>query len=269
MRFLNEIKNRQLTSELICEIHSKLVQNTIEEKYLGCFRDNDEVKVIESATGEVAHSPPKHIEIPVLIEALCGFMNAEQRTFLHPIIKAIILHFMIGYIHPFQDGNGRTARALFYWYALKSGYWLFEYMPISMIIKRAPAKYSHAYVYAENDDNDLTYFVVFHLDRLEMALKEFIQYVGEKQNEAARVKEILKNDSRLKFRQSDIILRFMKHPRKRFTINEIKQIYNVTYETARTDLEVLAQFGYCDLLKEGRRFVYIFSSKTQKTGKIF
>lgn len=44
---------------------------------------------------------------------------------------------MIAYMHPFVDGNGRTARALFYWYMLKSGYWLTEYLSISRVIAKS------------------------------------------------------------------------------------------------------------------------------------
>ncbi|WP_366511954.1 Fic family protein [Maribacter sp.] len=50
------------------------------------------------------------------------FNNNPKKNFIHPIVKASILHFLIGYIHPFVDGNGRTARAIFYWYLLKNGY---------------------------------------------------------------------------------------------------------------------------------------------------
>jgi hypothetical protein len=43
-------------------------------------------------------------------------------VFIHPVMRAITLHFWLAYDHPFCDGNGRTARALFYWSMLKQGY---------------------------------------------------------------------------------------------------------------------------------------------------
>ena len=42
-----------------------------------------------------------------------AFANAQSSPFVHPVVKAMALHFAIGFIHPFVDGNGRTARALF------------------------------------------------------------------------------------------------------------------------------------------------------------
>lgn len=59
--------------------------------------------------------------------AMCAFPNGHlPDTFIHPAIRAIILHFWLGYDHPFVDGNGRTARALFYWAMLRQNYSLFE-----------------------------------------------------------------------------------------------------------------------------------------------
>ena len=67
---------------------------------------------------KIYHQPPGHKELPKLMEKICDFANSEDDEFVHPIIKGIMLHFLIGYIHPFEDGIGRTARALFYWYVL-------------------------------------------------------------------------------------------------------------------------------------------------------
>jgi Fic family protein len=70
---------------------------------------------------------------------------------------------MLGYDHPFLDGNGRTARALFYWAAANNGYWLMEFISISQIIKQSPAQYGKSFLYSEYDENDVTYFIVHQL----------------------------------------------------------------------------------------------------------
>ena len=58
---------------------------------------------------------------------------------------------MLAFIHPFVDGNGRTARSLVYWYMMKKGYWLTEYLSISRIIYRNKAQYEKAFLYTEAD----------------------------------------------------------------------------------------------------------------------
>jgi Fic family protein len=100
--------------------------------------------------------------LPQRLEALCQFANKPQeKASLHPVIRAILLYLWQGYDHPFRNGNGRSARALFYWRMLREGYWLFEFISISTVLKNASAQYGRSYLYTETDDNDATYFVDF------------------------------------------------------------------------------------------------------------
>ncbi len=116
------------------------------------------------------------------MEKLIQFSNdePENATFIHPVIKAIIIHFWIGYLHPFTDGNGRLARLLFYWYLIKEGYWAFVYLPISKAIKLSPKQYSMAYIYSEQDDNDMTYFIDYNIKKIKLAVREFKKYLEKK-----------------------------------------------------------------------------------------
>ena len=117
----------------------------------GRFRLDDDIHVVDQH-GTILHTPPSHAEIYRLINEVCKFVNTEIEPFLHPVVKGIILHFLIGYIHPFNDGNGRCARTLFYWFLLREDYWLFEFMPISRAIRDSRGQYKRAYLYAESDD---------------------------------------------------------------------------------------------------------------------
>ena len=90
---------------------------------------------------------------------------------MHPAIRAIILHFWLAYDHPFIDGNGRTARALFYWLMLRHGYWLFEFISISEIILKAPVQYGEAFLYTETDQNDLTYFIIHQTEVIRKSMQ--------------------------------------------------------------------------------------------------
>src|SRR5208283_4159978 len=241
--FVREVKGLPLTPQLLLQLHSKITEGTLDEKHVGKFRDNDEV-VVSDASGEVLHQPPSYAKIEGLMDDLCDFANKDEGEFLHPIIKAIILHFMIAYIHPFENGNGRTARALFYWYVIKKGYWLFEFMPISRVIKKAHGQYSRAYLFAETDDLDVTYFLYFNLKQVDIAFKDFFDYLTRQIDEIQKTKEAVKYEG-LNFRQIAIIMDFAKHPAKLFSIKEIMNTYKVTYETARSDLIALEGLGHC------------------------
>ena len=99
------------------------------------------------------------------MEDLCEFVNSEK-PFIHPVVKASIIHFQIGYIHPFMDGNGRTARALFYWFLVKKEYTLIKNISISRAILNSRIQYDKAFLKTENDNNDMTYFINYSIKSL-------------------------------------------------------------------------------------------------------
>ena len=166
IRYLSEHKNDNLSPELLLTIHKQITEKTLDNpKDEGQFRSDNNIYVVNGITGEVAHEPPSFRQIKKVVQQLCRFIN-EDKEFIHPIIKAIILHFMISYLHPFVDGNGRTARSLFYWYMLKKGYWLTEYLSISRIIYKSKTQYEKAFLYTEHDDFDLGYFVHLYTDKI-------------------------------------------------------------------------------------------------------
>lgn len=264
MRYIRDHKDTPLTPEFILAIHRLVTEHTLEESVVGRFRDNDDIVVADPVTGVVHHTPPEHTEIPGLIDALCQFANADDddaRTFIHPIVRGIILHFLIGYIHPFEDGNGRTARSIFYWYVLSRGYWLFEHMPISRIILRSKKDYALAYLHTEYDEMDLTYFIQYHIRCIEEARKDLLTYIEKKQREQLATTAIIKTIQEINPRQAEILREMMEHRDEFFTIREASATHGVAYQTARTDLLGLARQGYIRKEKRGREFIFIFNEE--------
>ena len=147
MQFIRDIKDESLTPSIVFELHQLLTRHTLNEEAVGRFRTStDKIYVVDKATQEYLHTPPPAGQLPERMQLLCDFANREssyksEGIFLHPVIQAISLHFMLAYDHPFCDGNGRTARALFYWSMAKNGYWLIEFVSISRVIKQASAQY--------------------------------------------------------------------------------------------------------------------------------
>ena len=173
IRFIVENKQTPLTPELVLHIHHLMTDKTLNEPNdAGRLRTNNEVVVEDGITHEVVHTPPPFEELPTFLKELCKYFNeTNARVFVHPIIRGIIIHFMVAYMHPFVDGNGRTARALFYWYMLKQGYWLTEYLSISRVIAMSKKSYEKAYQYVEADDDDLGYFIAYNLKVLDQVAK--------------------------------------------------------------------------------------------------
>src|SRR3546814_850888 len=117
---------RRLRCDRFLERHLLLMREALEVPAQAGRLSAAEDNVIVQDRGDptiTRHVPPPADELPARLQALCDFANArDEGEFLHPIVRAIAVHFQIGYDHPFCDGNGRTARALFYWSMLSSGY---------------------------------------------------------------------------------------------------------------------------------------------------
>ena len=257
IREIAKKRNEPLTAALLLELQQMITESTIETKDSGAFRDNNEIVVADPTDMDlVFHRPPDFTRVPQLIEELCSFANEDGDPFIHPIVKGIMLHFFIGYIHPFNDGNGRTARAVFYWYVLSRGYWLFEFMSLSRILLRSKKQYGLSYLYTETDDNDLTYFITFNLEAIQEAFDDMVRYIRRKQNEQAQALKLIEARDDLNVRQAQILRLLMKRSDSNLTIGQVQTMFNVVYETARTDLHTLADRGLLFKKRIGRKYVF-------------
>ncbi len=273
MQEIKRSKDEELTLDLILEYHKIATQgNRTNGNVAGVFRDNDEI-VITDGFEEIVHVPPSYKNIEERLQKVCAFANTEHlgeegEIFIHPVVKAIILHFMIAYEHPFSDGNGRTARAIFYWFMLRSGYDFFEYISISKLLKEAPTKYGKSFLYTEIDDNDLTYFIFYQVEIIIRAIDELLRYLQKKSQEFEEVSELLNSSAigrALNFIQKDIVKKAIKNPGRVFTSNEIVSDYDISENTARKYLNELVKHKILASYKEGRRVNYIAPSTIRET----
>ena len=247
IRFIVENKQSPLTPELVLHIHHLMTDKTLNDPNdAGRLRTNNEVVVEDGITHEVVHTPPSFEEMPTFLKELCKYFNeTSARVFVHPIIRGIIIHFMVAYMHPFVDGNGRTARALFYWYMLKQGYWLTEYLSISRVIAMSKKSYEKAYQYVEADNNDLGYFIAYNLKVLEQSFKQLQNYIKKKQNERMLASSFLRLGD-INERQAQIIRMYMENPKEVLTVKDLQNKFMVTATTAKSDIVGLLKRGLLD-----------------------
>ncbi|WP_100611076.1 Fic family protein [Confluentibacter lentus] len=244
IQYISEHQDEAISKEKLYDIHRLVTENTLEDENIGVFRDNNEVNVVNEITGEIVHTPPNFEELEELMSSFCHFFNNNPKEdFIHPIVKGSILHFLIGYIHPFVDGNGRTARAIFYWYLLKNGYWLTEYLSISRVILKTKTQYEKAYLYTEIDDMDVTYFIHYQVKVLLRAFEELKTYVAKKKKEQSKLSKYLKLEN-INERQAVILQKIEEDHNRFFTVKEIENIFSITNQTARTDIEELVSRGF-------------------------
>ncbi|OOF56375.1 cell filamentation protein Fic [Rodentibacter genomosp. 2] len=259
-------KNEPLTIEKILKMHELATDKAIENNALiGAFRQDDDIYIADYE-GNVIHQPPTYTELNGLIQDFCDFANKDHNgtslDFIHPVVKAMILHFLIGFIHPFGDGNGRTARAIFYWFMLKNGYWLFEYVSISRLLKNAPAKYARAYIYTETDDLDMTYFLYYQGEIIQRAINDLDRYINDKQRQFKEFSSAItlfssKISPKLNDRQIQILQKAVKDPGVMFTAKEISNEFGIAENTARTNLNYLRDLKLLGTFKSGNSLIYV------------
>ena len=194
MQRIRDLKDLALTPDVVFEVHRMVTDDTLDDPTAaGRFRRPDEKIVVSGEYGEVVHTPPIATELPERMALMCDFANnLTPDAFVHPVVRGIILHFWLAFDHPFVDGNGRTARALFYWSMLRQGYWPFEFISISHILRKAPVKYVRSFLDTETDDNDLTYFVVAQADVIIQALRELSTYIDRKSAEVREAESTIR-----------------------------------------------------------------------------
>ncbi len=244
IQYISENQDSEISLAKLFEIHQIVTKNTLENRHVGVLRSTDDVHIMNEITGEIVHTPRPYEELDELMQSFCEFFNSNPKeNFIHPIVKASILHFLVGYIHPFYDGNGRTARALFYWYLLKNGYWLTEYLSISRVIMETKTQYEKAYIYTEIDDMDVTYFIHYQVKVLTKAFEDLKDYIAKKKEQRKDLSKFFKING-INERQAQVLFWLEKDSNRFFTVKEIETIFSTTNQTARTDLEELVEIGF-------------------------
>lgn len=262
LQFMREDPKRDLTPEVVLELHRIVTEGTLANPDAsGRLQRPDEVRVAvfdRDDSERPVHRPPPADQLPDRMELLCRFANGtdDGGQFIHPVVRAILLHFWLAYDHPFEDGNGRTARVLFFWAMLRHDYWLAEYLPISRFIRKAPAKYVRAFLETETDEGDTTYFLIHQLELIEQAISDLHLYLQRKASEQNEVKRMLRDVSGLNGRQLVLLTHAAKHPDHTYTFSGHARSNRVTHETARADLGELADKGFLIRRQRGRTYTF-------------
>ena len=262
MELVKAKKDEPLTMDLLLRLHRTVTQGTLEsESDAGRVRTTDDVRVVDSSNDEVLFQPPRSEDLPDRLQKLFDFANQDNSAdeWTHPLIKAMIMHFMIAYEHPFVDGNGRVARALFYWYALKAGYWLLEYVSISTVIAESKIDYGRSFLFVETDNSDMTYFIDNQAKTLRKALESLHKYIERRKSEVRQLEDRLtdwKRPDAFNHRQVTLLNEFLREKISHITISDQEKKHGVSYLTARSDLEKLEVEGYLSKGKRGAQSIY-------------
>ncbi len=261
LQFMREEMSGELSPAGVLELHRILTEGTLYNPDAGGrlqLPGEDRVAVYDRDDEPPVHKPPPAEELPERLQALCDFANegTDGEAFVHPVIRAILLHFCLAYDHPFEDGNGRTARILFFWSMRQSGYWLAEYLSISTILREAPGQYGRAFLETETDEGDTTYFLLHQVRTIERAIEQMRRYLQRKTREVREVEELLDGADGFNRRQLEVLTDAVRHPDASYSFSGHAAGHRVTHETARADLSSLAERGLLMRKRLGREYSF-------------
>jgi len=260
MRYVLEQRAAPCSVELMHAVQRMVTEKTLEDGAVsGRFRDGP-VFVVNERRQTIYEAPPAGT-VEASMQALAAWINEEaQQPFIHPILRASILHTYLVYVHPYADGNGRTARALFYWYLLKHRYEFFRYFSISSIIQETRSRYYKVFKDMEDSDADLTYVLLYMAESVVKAIEVILQRITEHYRRDILFANLRERQIQLNERQTRFLRFLATSKEKRGTIAKYQRNFGVVYETARKDLAQLESLGILAKNKQARQFMYTLNS---------
>ncbi len=256
-----EDKKDEVTTQLIHLIHKITTENTLEDDYnIECYRT--EPNEIINSSGKIIFSPIANIEtMNMMLDKLLEFLKDDEFSKpIEKIYKAIAFHFLFAFIHPFDDGNGRTVRILFTYLLKLYGYDMFYYISLSEIINREKAKsYYKAFLDVERSDLsnknnfDMTYFFYYLSEVMIEGLGLLKQRINTHLREDIILNKAKSSKIDLTPRQEKIIKSLSnKHNAFMLTVDELASNFNVSVQTIKKDLKLLGDFDLIEVVKTPR-----------------
>lgn len=259
LNWIKEHRDENLTSDIILTIHQIVTKNTLDESDINyCGRFRDDTVYVNNALGKRVHEGISHQKIQeVMTEAIK--VVTDNPRYIHPLIKGILLHYFIAYIHPFFDGNGRTARTLFYFKLMKHDLPFIELLSISAHLKNTGNRYEKSFEIVKNNDWDLTYFIDYCLESLLTA----IRIVEGKVDYLISI-NVLKNTYHFSENQIGLLQRMVLNKYRSISIDQYASEIKKSREIARQELKNLLEKNFLKEQKQGKKLVYSIETKKLK-----
>ncbi|OGD88176.1 hypothetical protein A2870_02490 [Candidatus Curtissbacteria bacterium RIFCSPHIGHO2_01_FULL_41_11] len=192
-------KSKEISEKDLLSIHKLTVDKVLKPEQAGKYRKT-QVVVKNSKTGEISFKPPEASAVQNLIKSFFGWLSSDQSVDIHPVLAAGITHYVLAYIHPFVDGNGRASRALATMVLFTRGYDIKKFFSLEEYFDRNAKRYYENLQAVSNQKAELSG------KDLTVWLEYFCEGLAE---ELERVKERVRKlslDSKLKGRTGQIVL---------------------------------------------------------------
>lgn len=267
LKFIDQISSQigpgspyYFTLETILEIHRIVTERLLSEDQSGNFRVK-QVVLRNTRTGLISYTPPPAAEIPFLMEDLVSWINTEETKELHPIIKAGIIHYEIARIHPFIDGNGRTARSSATLIMFLDGYDIRRFFSLEQYFDENPLDYYETLQAVSNQlvldthERDLTPWLEYFTRGVAIEMNKIKERV-KRISADTRVKDKLGEQVELNERQM-IIVEFLNR-NKQMQNRDFRKIFpDYSDDTVLRELRFLMKKGLLKKIGGTKKAIYV------------
>lgn len=237
----------QFSEDILKTLHRLTTQRIIQSEYIGSYRDK-QVVVRSASNGEVAFRPPLAVEIPFYVDDFFEWLNAEETRGIHPIFRAAITHYQLVFVHPFIEGNGRTARAMATLVLYSSGYDFKKFFSIEKYFDDDVEKYYQALLSVQQQPNmDLTYWLEYFCYGLALEIDK-VKHQVMKLSKDLKLKQQLGEQVALSERQI-VLLELFQQQGDVSSQDAQRVLPNVSVDTILRDMKDLLEKGV--IIKKG------------------
>jgi len=249
----NLIKDNFITEKDILNIHRMVTKNTLDNpEDCGVYR-NRYVVVGNRFTGEVFFRPPQNLEVPGLVNDLVEWINSKESKELNPIIEAGVIHYELVRIHPFVDGNGRTARVLATLILYLRGFDTNQFFCLDDYYDSDRPAYYKALQSVKPDTLDLTDWLEYFVEGVNIsteAVKERIVRLSSKRLRKAKGRQIALTERQMR------IIEFINQNSK-ITNRDVREMFKLSNRAALDEINKLIELQLLKPKGKGRALHYI------------
>ena len=256
LKYIRNQKGQIFSHNIIYKLHKTLLKNTHKEKPITVGKYRKGSIYVVDGLGQIVYEGPPASKVMGMMDLYVHWINNSTLE-IHPLIKAAIVHLHFVQVHPFDDGNGRSARALSNLYLMNQDYQFINFLSPSDYFDHHRAEYYRSIQNTRAHENDTTFFILYYLKAL---IKQLDNVQGEIKKEG-RVRDLrdiltLKNQARLNKKQIKALKWMLRHSEK-ITTRKYCKLSRCSDEAARKDFNQLLEIGIIERTGKGRSTGYI------------
>ncbi len=258
LEYIRTQRSNSFSHRMICELHKILVRNTHKLKPITVGEYRKGPIYVVDGYGQVVYEGPPSQHVTQMMDSYLHWMNHPSE--IHPLIKAALVHLYFAHVHPFDDGNGRSARALSNLYLMKQDYHFINFLAPSDYFDHHRSEYYKALQNTQNHNWDATFFILYYLKALREQLRN-VQSEIEKETKIKDIRNILSIKIQAKLDKKQVkALQWMLENRQKLTTKKYCKMIHCSDETARKDFNLLLKVGLVLKVGRGRAIGYILKS---------